>query len=85
MSAASVGEQLAFVGTRIDAVERRWTHAVDIVAVTKGAVYVCMSSSELHTLQQAFAAAARAHHADAEGAATDPGEGNQIAARTPGG
>src|SRR6187401_913294 len=36
MSAASVGEQLAFVGTRIDAVERRWTHAVDIVAVTKG-------------------------------------------------
>jgi DNA modification methylase len=25
--------------------------------VTKGAVYVCMSSSELHTLQRAFAAA----------------------------
>ena len=29
----------------------------DILAVTKGAVYVCMSSSELHTLQRAFAAA----------------------------
>ncbi len=29
----------------------------NIVAVTKGAVYVCMSSSELHTLQRAFAAA----------------------------
>jgi DNA modification methylase len=29
----------------------------NIVTVTKGAVYVCMSSSELHTLQRAFAAA----------------------------
>jgi DNA modification methylase len=29
----------------------------NILAVTKGAVYVCMSSSELHTLQKAFAAA----------------------------
>jgi DNA modification methylase len=29
----------------------------NILAVTKGAVYVCMSSSELHTLQRAFAAA----------------------------
>jgi DNA modification methylase len=27
----------------------------NILAVTKGAVYVCMSSSELHTLQKAFA------------------------------
>jgi DNA modification methylase len=30
---------------------------VNILSVTKGAVYVCMSSSELHTLQGAFAAA----------------------------
>jgi DNA modification methylase len=30
---------------------------VNIVSVTKGAVYVCMSSSELHTLQRAFTAA----------------------------
>ena len=29
----------------------------NILAVTKGAVYVCMRSSELHTLQRAFAAA----------------------------
>jgi DNA modification methylase len=29
----------------------------NILAVTKGAVYVCMSSSELHTLQGAFTAA----------------------------
>ena len=29
----------------------------NILAVTKGAVYVCMSSSELHTLQRAFRAA----------------------------
>jgi DNA modification methylase len=29
----------------------------NILSVTKGAVYVCMSSSELHTLQQAFVAA----------------------------
>jgi DNA modification methylase len=29
----------------------------NILSVTKGAVYVCMSSSELHTLQKAFAAA----------------------------
>ncbi len=29
----------------------------NILAVTKGAVYVCMSSSELHTLRRAFAAA----------------------------
>ena len=28
----------------------------NILAVTKGAVYVCMSSSELHTLQRAFTA-----------------------------
>ena len=27
---------------------------VNILAVTKGAIYVCMSSSELHTLQKAF-------------------------------
>jgi DNA modification methylase len=30
---------------------------VNILSVTKGAVYVCMSSSELHTLQCAFTAA----------------------------
>jgi DNA modification methylase len=30
---------------------------INILAVTKGAVYVCMSSSELHTLQRAFTAA----------------------------
>ena len=29
----------------------------NILAVTKGAVYICMSSSELHTLQRAFEAA----------------------------
>jgi DNA modification methylase len=29
----------------------------NILSVTKGAVYVCMSSSELHTLQRAFTAA----------------------------
>jgi DNA modification methylase len=29
----------------------------NLLAVTKGAVYICMSSSELHTLQKAFAAA----------------------------
>src|SRR5512139_1259006 len=33
--------------------------------------------------QQAFAAAARAHHADAEGATANPGEGNEVAARAP--
>jgi DNA modification methylase len=30
---------------------------VNVVSVTKGACYICMSSSELHTLQRAFAAA----------------------------
>ncbi len=30
---------------------------VNILSVTKGAVYICMSSSELHTLQKAFAEA----------------------------
>ena len=30
---------------------------VNILSVTKGACYVCMSSSELHTLQRAFASA----------------------------
>jgi len=30
---------------------------VNILSVTKGAVYICMSSSELHALQRAFAAA----------------------------
>jgi DNA modification methylase len=30
---------------------------VNVLSVTKGAVYWCMSSSELHTLQRAFAAA----------------------------
>ena len=36
MNASSVGEQLAMVRARIDAVDRRWTHAVEVVAVTKG-------------------------------------------------
>jgi len=31
--------------------------SANILSVTKGAVYICMSSSELHTLQKAFAAA----------------------------
>lgn len=31
--------------------------SANILAVTKGAVYICMSSSELHTLHQAFIAA----------------------------
>jgi DNA modification methylase len=30
---------------------------INILAVTKGAVYICMSSSELHTLQRSFTAA----------------------------
>jgi hypothetical protein len=30
---------------------------VNILSITKGACYICMSSSELHTLQRAFAAA----------------------------
>jgi hypothetical protein len=30
---------------------------VNILSVTKGAVYVCMSSSELHALQRAFVGA----------------------------
>jgi DNA modification methylase len=30
---------------------------VNIISVTKGACYICMSSSELHTLQKAFTAA----------------------------
>jgi DNA modification methylase len=30
---------------------------INVLSVTKGAVYWCMSSSELHTLQRAFAAA----------------------------
>jgi DNA modification methylase len=33
------------------------TACANVLKVTKGAVYVCMSSSELHTLQRAFAAA----------------------------
>jgi DNA modification methylase len=31
--------------------------SMNLLSVTKGAVYICMSSSELHTLQKAFAAA----------------------------
>ena len=31
--------------------------SVNLLSVTKGAVYICMSSSELHTLQKAFTAA----------------------------
>lgn len=31
--------------------------SVNIVALTKGAIYMCMSSSELHTLREAFIAA----------------------------
>jgi DNA modification methylase len=34
-----------------------YSACANILAVTKGAVYVCMSSSELHTLQRAFTAA----------------------------
>jgi DNA modification methylase len=30
---------------------------INILSITKGAVYICMSSSELHTLQRAFIAA----------------------------
>jgi hypothetical protein len=30
---------------------------VNVLSVTKGACYICMSSSELHTLQRAFASA----------------------------
>ena len=33
------------------------TACANLLSVTKGAVYICMSSSELHTLQKAFAAA----------------------------
>ena len=36
MNVASVGEQLARVQARIAAVERSWTHPIDVVAVTKG-------------------------------------------------
>jgi PLP dependent protein len=36
VNAPSVGERLAMVRARIEAIERPWTHAVDIVAVTKG-------------------------------------------------
>ena len=32
----TVGERLAFVRARIEAVERSWEHPVDVVAVTKG-------------------------------------------------
>lgn len=31
--------------------------SANFLSVTKGAVYICMSSSELHTLQKAFTAA----------------------------
>jgi DNA modification methylase len=31
--------------------------SINLLSVTKGAVYICMSSSELHTLQNAFTAA----------------------------
>jgi len=31
--------------------------SANLLSVTKGAVYICMSSSELHTLQKAFTAA----------------------------
>jgi DNA modification methylase len=38
-----------------DAFERfLYDACVNILAVTKGAVYICMSSSELHTLEKAF-------------------------------
>ena len=36
MNAASVSERLAMVRARIEAADRRWTHEVDVVAVTKG-------------------------------------------------
>jgi DNA modification methylase len=40
-------------------VSRRFLYdsCTNVLSVTKGAVYWCMSSSELHTLQKAFAAA----------------------------
>jgi DNA modification methylase len=43
------------LGTRFEAFLR--DACVNILSLTKGACYICMSSSELHTLQRAFTAA----------------------------
>jgi hypothetical protein len=62
--AGGVGAEKAGKGRRIlndalgDGFERFLFDAcVSIIAHTSGAIYMCMSSSELHTLQKAFAAA----------------------------
>ena len=62
--AGGVGAEKAGKGRRIlndalgDGFERFLFEAcVSIIAHTSGAIYMCMSSSELHTLQKAFAAA----------------------------
>jgi DNA modification methylase len=62
--AGGVGAEKAGKGRRIlndalgDGFERFLLDAcVSIIAHTAGAIYMCMSSSELHTLQRAFAAA----------------------------
>ena len=62
--AGGVGAEKAGKGRRIlndalgDGFERFLLDAcVSIIAHTAGAIYMCMSSSELHTLQKAFAAA----------------------------
>ena len=62
--AGGVGAEKAGKGRRIlndalgDGFERFLFEAcVSIIAHTAGAIYMCMSSSELHTLQKAFAAA----------------------------
>jgi DNA modification methylase len=62
--AGGVGAEKAGKGRRIlndalgDGFERFLYHAcVSIIAHTAGAIYMCMSSSELHTLQKAFVAA----------------------------
>jgi len=62
--AGGVGAEKAGRGRRIlndalgDGFERfLYDACVSIIAHTAGAIYMCMSSSELHTLQKAFAAA----------------------------
>ena len=62
--AGGVGAEKAGKGRRIlndalgDGFERFLFEAcVSIIAHTSGAIYMCMSSSELHTLQKAFVAA----------------------------
>jgi DNA modification methylase len=62
--AGGVGAEKAGKGRRImndalgDGFERfLYDACISIIAHTAGAIYMCMSSSELHTLQKAFAAA----------------------------